>query len=68
MLISKYHRLKEKLIRKVLSYREGKLDHYILPHPLLGKLTLREMLFFTIYHNEHHLNLLLSRGKVGKSN
>lgn len=24
------------------------------PHPLLGKLTLREMMFFTIYHVQHH--------------
>jgi hypothetical protein len=25
-----------------------------LPHPLLGKLTLREMLYFTAYHADHH--------------
>ena len=34
------------------------LDKYVLPHPLLGKVTLREMLYFTIHHNEHHLELL----------
>jgi hypothetical protein len=33
---------------------ETQLDLYILPHPLLGKITLREMLYFTIYHVEHH--------------
>lgn len=26
-----------------------------LPHPLLGRLTIREMLLFTVYHNRHHL-------------
>jgi hypothetical protein len=26
----------------------------VLPHPLLGKLTIREMLYFTVYHGEHH--------------
>ncbi len=36
------------------KFDEGKLDHLVLPHPLLGKLTLREMLYFTIYHAEHH--------------
>ncbi len=33
---------------------EEELDHYLLPHPLLGKLTMREMLYFTIYHVTHH--------------
>lgn len=36
------------------KYTETELDLYILPHPLLGKLTLREMLYFTMYHVEHH--------------
>ena len=35
-------------------YSEEQLDTLILPHPLLGKLTLREMLYFTIYHVQHH--------------
>jgi len=33
---------------------ESELDQYQLPHPILGKLTIREMLFFTIYHNLRH--------------
>ncbi len=36
---------------------DEQLDTMLLPHPLLGKLTLREMLYFTIYHVEHHLLL-----------
>lgn len=32
------------------------LDMCLLPHPLLGALTVREMLFFTIYHTMHHVN------------
>lgn len=36
------------------SFTEKQLDTFLLPHPLLGKLTLREMLYFTIYHAEHH--------------
>jgi hypothetical protein len=57
-LIGKYDRLKKTLVIKINHWHEPELDAYILPHPLLGKLTLREMLFFTIYHNEHHLLLL----------
>jgi hypothetical protein len=33
---------------------EADLDEYRLPHPLLGKLTLREMMYFTLYHVDHH--------------
>lgn len=59
-LIKKYAAQKQKLITKIENQSEANLDKYILPHPLLGKLTLREMLYFTIYHNEHHLQLLKS--------
>lgn len=38
------------------SWSEKWLDRVRLPHPLLGKLTVREMLFFTLYHNLHHLH------------
>lgn len=46
---------------RVGAWDETALDRYRLPHPALGKLTVREMLFFTLYHNAHHLNLVASR-------
>jgi hypothetical protein len=36
--------------------KEAKLDNFIAPHPLLGKITLRELCYFTIYHTQHHLH------------
>ena len=36
------------------NFTEGELDNLVLPHPLLGQLTIREMIYFTIYHVEHH--------------
>ena len=60
-LLKKYAEQKQKLISKIEKQSEADLDKYILPHPLLGKVTLREMLYFTIHHNEHHLNLLIDR-------
>jgi DinB superfamily len=57
-LIKKYNHQKEKLIQKINSWSEEKLDLFILPHPLLGKITLREMLYFTTYHNTHHLEIV----------
>lgn len=44
----------ETLCRNIEKFDEEKLDLLVLPHPLLGKLTLREMFYFTIYHAEHH--------------
>lgn len=62
-LLKKYESQKQKLITKIEKQSERDLDLYILPHPLLGKVTLREMLYFTIHHNEHHLNLLIDRSR-----
>ena len=48
-----------KLISHLCKYSEKDLDKYLLPHPLLGKMTVREMLYFTIYHSEHHYKVAL---------
>lgn len=39
------------------NYTEAELDLMILPHPLLGKITVREMLYFTAHHVTHHQQL-----------
>lgn len=44
----------DQLNRRINRFTEQELDTLILPHPLLGKLTLREMLYFTAYHATHH--------------
>jgi DinB superfamily len=59
---------REKVTKKVLSQvaklcsliknlSDADLESYIIPHPLLGKLTFREMLYFTAYHAQHHEEL-----------
>jgi hypothetical protein len=53
-LVIKLNKLAAKLASQVSRLSEQDMDTYILPHPLLGKLTLREMMYFTIYHVEHH--------------
>ena len=40
------------------NWTESKLDYYLAPHPLLGKITLRELCYFTIHHTYHHLNTI----------
>jgi len=34
------------------------LDNYLAAHPLLGRLTLRELCYFTIFHTRHHLETI----------
>jgi hypothetical protein len=46
-----------RLCKSLEKLSEAELDLLILPHPLLGKLTLREMMYFTIYHVQHHQQL-----------
>jgi len=49
------------LVNQVHQWSEKNLDQTAVPHPLIGNLTLREMLYFTIYHMEHHLKILEER-------
>lgn len=37
------------------QWAEEALDRIGMPHPLLGRLTVREMLFFALYHDGHHI-------------
>jgi hypothetical protein len=60
-LLKNFARQNEKLCSALFACKEDNLDKYLLPHPLLGKITLREMMFFTIYHNQHHLDILKNR-------
>lgn len=34
---------------------EKDLDQFLVRHPLLGRITVRELCYFTIFHTEHHL-------------
>lgn len=43
------------------KWKDPQLDNYLAPHPLLGKITLRELAYFTIYHTTHHRDIILER-------
>jgi hypothetical protein len=53
-LVARWRKAGEGLLGAVAGWDEAALDRLRLPHPLLGKLTVREMLFFTVYHDLHH--------------
>ena len=46
------------LVTALERWNEKELDRLRLPHPLLDKLTVREMLFFTLYHNRYHAKVV----------
>jgi len=53
-LVEELRNLIAELSTAIDGWDEADLDHYLLPHPLLGKLTVREVLFFTLFHYQHH--------------
>ena len=40
------------------AYPESALDTYVVPHPLLGKITLRELIHFTGFHIKTHHDIV----------
>jgi hypothetical protein len=60
-LIQKHQQLNEAFIDKMNHHSDHALDRYRLPHPILGKVTLRELASFTSFHTLHHLELLRSK-------
>ncbi len=48
----------KKLQYKTRKLSDKHLDTLILPHPLMGKMPLREIIMWTAYHVEHHTKQL----------
>ncbi len=48
----------KKLQYKTQKLSDKHLDNLILPHPLMGKMPLREIIMWTAHHIEHHTNTL----------
>ncbi|MGD9719624.1 MAG: DinB family protein [Pirellulales bacterium] len=60
-LLNKWRDVVPRLIAATRRWDETSLDRYRLPHPLLGKLTMREILYFTLYHLGHHATHVAAR-------
>lgn len=54
-VLAQWVQLGSVLLEQVEAWNESDLDTYLLPHPLLGNLTIREMMFFTLCHNQRHM-------------
>jgi hypothetical protein len=56
-LLDNWNKAAAKFIKALHKNRSEKdLDNYLIKHPLLGRITLRELGYFTIFHTEHHLH------------
>jgi hypothetical protein len=51
----------KKLQHKTKKWSDHDLDTYILPHPLMGQMPIRELLMWTAYHIEHHTKTLMEK-------
>lgn len=55
-MLHQFNKAMDKLGKAIASTRrEEQMEQYLAPHPLLGKITLRELGYFTIHHTYHHL-------------
>lgn len=54
-ILARWGRVNARLVAAARMWTERDLDQLRLPHPILGKITAREMVFFAIYHDQHHI-------------
>jgi hypothetical protein len=67
-ILRSFRQSMEKLSHTFSKTAEADLDRYLAPHPLLGKITFRELGYFTIYHVLHHLAIVKERAEEIKDN
>ncbi|TXD45928.1 DinB family protein [Polaribacter sp. IC073] len=64
-LINRLQIQNKKLQYKVRKISDLNLDTLVIPHPLMGKMTLREIIMWTVHHTEHHTNILIHNYSEG---
>ncbi|GIZ09053.1 DinB family protein [Flavobacterium sp. UMI-01] len=57
-LIKDGNTLVNDLIHSLNNWSEKELDQYLCPHPALSLISVREVLYFTMYHVEHHHQMI----------
>lgn len=54
-LLILFEKAYDTFIQSVEKCSEKELDTCRIPHPILGKISLRELAYFTIFHTKHHV-------------
>ncbi|WP_216321587.1 DinB family protein [Deinococcus aestuarii] len=60
-LVEEYAQATAAVRAALAGWTDADLDRFALTHPVLGELSVREMLLFTLYHNRHHLGGVKTR-------
>lgn len=63
-LLDDFRQANDALVAHLSGWTEEELDTYRIPHPLMGPLTVREMLLFTAYHTRHHFEIMEKRAAM----
>ena len=61
VIVNRLMDIYQSLVDIAETWSADELDNHIMPHPALDKITVREMLYFTSIHTQHHLRLLQNR-------
>lgn len=57
-LIRRFEEELQDMIKALNPWKEEDMSVYIMPHPAIGKCTIREFVYFTTLHTYHHLDIL----------
>ncbi len=57
-VMAAYEKEIQKFFKFVRKVKDRKLDGTLVPHPLLGKLLMRELLYFMHFHTGHHFKAI----------
>lgn len=61
IIISELTNQKNILLKKLDKLSDKQLDKYLIPHPAMGRMILREIIMWSAYHVEHHHNILKAK-------
>jgi len=61
IILEKINSERHIMIKNTQKWSEKSMSKYVIPHPILGKLSIREMLYFTILHTDHHRQILKNK-------
>jgi hypothetical protein len=62
-LVGAFVSASEQLRAAAGAWDDAALDHRAMRHPLAGEMTVREMLFFCVFHERHHLRQVQERAR-----
>ncbi len=57
-LVKDWESISQKFITRLKKWSDKDLETYRVPHPLIGKMTMREMMYFTHFHTGYHLRII----------